>query len=314
MIFRNWGGPMTQDEARKHVADHYRRDLRRAQFDKTAIDLVPDAGACAACPFFGANRDDVEGKARGYTCLNPSCYDHKQQAHVQMVERLAQNQGTKVLGQAGRVFQSWNNEVDPSSGYVDLKDAPSAHLLRDPKVKAPKWEQIVKEAGVPVVVAFDGESRVRHLVESKVAVEAAKRSKHADIFRQDAGKELKTSDEKRLEQQVTRAGNKAHDAALVEACAELLQAMSGQKATREVLLQILEDVAAVNYQADDIALLCQVLKPDAKPAGADFRLFKELVDSTLVRDEQLIAMIVLAKHIRHIRYNGFGHEIGRAHV
>lgn len=308
MIFRNWGGPMTQDEARKHVADHYRRDLRRAQFDKTALDLVPEAGACAACPFFGANREDVEGKARGYTCLNPSCYDAKQQAHVRMVERLAQGQGTKVLGQASRVFQSWNNEVDPSSGYVDLKDTPSAHLLRDVKAKAPKWEQIVKDAGVPVVVAFDGESRVRHLVESKVAVEAAKRSKHADIFRQDAGSDLKTNDEKRLQQQVSRAGNKAHEAAMVEACAELLQAMSGQKATREVLLQILDDVKNGNFHSDDVWLLCQVMKPDAKrSSGSENKLFHELVEATLRTDEQLLAMIVLTKHIRHIRYNGFGH-------
>lgn len=307
MIFRNWGGAMTQDEARKHVADHYRRDLRRAQFDRSAPDLVPDAGACAACPFFGANRDDVDGKARGYTCLNPSCYDQKQQAHLRMVERLAEGQGTRVLGQASRVFQTWNNEVDPSSGWVDIKDTPSAHLLRDPKGKAPKWEHIVKEAGVPVVVAFDNESRVRHLVESKVAVEAAKRSKHADIFRQDAGKDLKTSDEKRVEQQVARAGNKAHDVALVEACAELLHAMSGQQATREVLLQLLDDVTGVNYHADDTWLLCQVMKPDVKRSGSEYSLFKELVGTTLVRDDQLLAMIVLAKHIRHIRYNGFGY-------
>ncbi len=309
IVFRNWGGPMKREEAIKHAAT-YRRDLRKAQFDKKDAELVPDAGPCEACPFFGLNREDVEGKVRGYTCLNPECFDKKQQAHVNRVAAMAEREGTKVLGQTNtdRVFQSWNNQVNPSSGYVDLKDEPDAYLLKDGKGKAPKWDKLLDGSGVPVVVAFDHEGRVRRLVETKLAVEAAKRGDHAEKFKPKAGEDLETSDDKKHAAQISRAKNKASAAALLEGCCALLEAFSGQRWTREVRVAFLEEICnSGGHTRDDLELLCRILQPDLKSVPNPHEKLAELVELRLPTDTGLDAFILIARNIRHIRYQGFHH-------
>lgn len=310
MVFRNWGGPMSREEAKKHVAEHYRRDLRKAQFDKKDAELVPDAGPCEACPYFGLNRDDVEGKSRGYTCLNPECYEKKQQAHVNRVAAVAEREGTKVLGQTStdRVFQSWNNQVHGGCGYVDLKAEPDAYLLKDVKSKAPKWDKLLEGTGVPVVIAFDHEGRVRRLVETKLAVEAAKRGDHADKFKAKAGEDLETSDDKKHAAQISRAKNKASAAALLEGCCAMMEAFSGQRWTREVRVAFLDEICnSGGHTRDDLELLCRILQPDVKSVPNPHEKLAELVELRLPTDEALDGFILLARNIRHIRYQGFHH-------
>jgi|GEM_PF-5474379 len=308
IVFRSWGGPMDREAAKKHIAERYRRDLRKGQFDRTSADLVPDAGPCAACPFFGANREDVDGKSRGYTCLNPECFDRKQQAHVNLVARLAEQEGTKVLGQTStsRIFQDWNNEVSPSSGYVDIKDAPDAYLLKDAAAKAPKWEKILTGTCAPVVVAIDKEGRARRLVEVKVAVEAAKASAHGELFKAKAGDDLDTFDEKKHQAQITKAKNKVTEATLIEGCMEMLQSFS-QPWNRDVRLAFLEQIMNGGHTQEDAELLCKILNLEVKGVSDWWKKLKELVDATLTRDDQLDGFLLLAKNIRSIRYNGFYH-------
>lgn len=310
IVFRSWGGPMKREEAQKHLAEKFRRDLRKAQFDRKDAELVPDAGPCEACPFFGANRDDIDGKLRGYTCLNPDCYETKQQAHVNRVARLAEQDGTKVLGQTStaRVFQSWNNQVNPSSGYVDLKDEPDAYLLKDTKGKVPKWDKLIDVAGVPTVIAFDHEGKVRRLVEVKLAIEAAKRGDHADKFKTKAGETLETVDDKKHTAQISRAKNKASAAALLEGCCELLQAFSGQRWTRAVRLAFLDEICnGGGHTRDDLELLCRMLQPDLKSVANPHEKLPKLVELRLATDAALDGFILIARNIRHIRYQGFHH-------
>lgn len=312
MVFRVYGGPMKREEAQKHVAEQYRRDLRKAQFDRKCADLVPDAGPCDACPFFGGNREDLDGKARGYTCLNPECFEQKQQAHVKRVAAAAENEGTRVLGQTStdRVFQSWNNQVNPSSGFVDLKDEPDAYLLKDTKSKAPKWDKILEGSGVPVVIAFDHEGRVRRLVEAKLAVEAAKRGEHAEKFKPKAGDDLETSDDKKHAAQISRAKNKAAAASLLEGCCAMLEAFSGQRWTREVRLAFLDEICnSGGHTRDDLELLCRILQPDLKSVPNPHEKLAELVELRLPTDTGLDAFILIARNIRSIRYNGFYHIV-----
>ena len=308
MIFRNWGGPMSRGEATKHAAT-YRRDLRKAQFDRKDAELVPDAGPCEACPFFGGNRDDVDGKSRGYTCLNPECFEKKQQAHVNHVAAVAQEEGTTVLptNMTDRVFQNWNNQVNPSSGYVDVKDVPDGYLLKDPKVKMPIWDKILKDAGVPPVIGFDHEGKVRRLVELKLAVEAVKHGDHADKFKTNAAANLETVDDKKHTAAISRAKNKAGAAALLEGCCELLSSFSGQRWNRAVRLAFLTQICESGHTKDDMELLCQILQPDLKSVSNPTQKLPELVELYVTTDEQLDAFILIARNIRHIRYQGFHH-------
>jgi ParB/RepB/Spo0J family partition protein len=307
MVFRPWGGAMKREEAQKHVAERYRRDLRKAQFAREDPALIPDAGACSGCPFFGGNRDDVDGQSRGYTCLNPECFEKKQQAHVDRVAAAAEQEGTRVLGQnmTDRVFQNWNQQVNPSSGYVDLKAEPDAYLLKDVKGKTPKWEKLLAESGVPVVIGFDHEGRVRRLAELKLAVEAATRGEHADKFKPKAAANLETVDDKKHDAQISRAKNKASAAALLEGCGEMLLAFSGQRWTREVRLALLEQVCSSGHTRDDMEMLCKIMQPDLKSVSNPNDKFTEMVALHAETDEKLDALILMARNIRSIRYQGF---------
>lgn len=309
MVFRAWGGPMTQDKAVAHVAEQFRRDLRKAQFDREDAELVPDAGACGACPFFGGQRDDVEGKAKGYTCLNPACFDRKQQAHVDKVLARAGETGQRVLGQTEtrRIFEEYNNAVKPGSGYVDIATSPDANLLRETRATPPVWDKILKESGVPVIVATDHAGKVRRLVESKLAVAAAMDTTHAKLFKENAATKMATSlDEQKHEKQITRAANQARETAKIEACGELLQALSTPW-TRPVRLALIEQLMNGGHTVEDTEMLCRILKPDAKPGNDARAKLNELIESCLPREEQLDGFIILVKNIRSIRFNGFSH-------
>jgi len=119
MIDRPFGGAMSPTEAARHVAECFRRDLRRADFDGEDGDLVRGAGPCSICEWNGGNRADVAGKARGSVCLNPVCFEEKAAAHAgRRRESVSEEVGTVMLeaGAARGLFQSWNQAVDPSSG------------------------------------------------------------------------------------------------------------------------------------------------------------------------------------------------------
>lgn len=307
LVFPSWGEPPDRDAARKYITENCRRDLRKVQWSKQDATLVPSAGACVNCPRWGGNRDDIEGKTRESVCLNPKCCDAKTEAHNRIIREHAEQEGTKVLNNADRIFQNWNNELRPESGYVELKSKPDAHLLSAAvTAKTPTWEKIVQDKGVPVVVAFDHKGHARRLVETKVAIEAAKLSDHVLIFKAGAEKGIQSQDEKREEKQFERVEKKAAEQTLIEGCGSLLQALSAPHG-RPTKLALLRQITEAGQTKDDIAMLVLVLKPDAKVASDAYAQFWELVEQYLPRLEQLDAMIVLARNIRSIRYNGFTH-------
>ena len=306
MVFRSWGGPMKREEAQKHVAENYRRDLRKGQFNREDDTLVPDAGACSNCPFFGGNREDVAGKARGYTCLNPECFDRKQTAHITRVANAAEQEGTKVLGQTAtnKLFNNWNNEVSSGCGYVDVKASPDGYLLKEQKGKIPHWDKILEGSGAPVVIAFDHQGQVRRLVETKVAIEAAKRTEHAGLFKPKAGEDVESSDDKKDAMQITKAKNKASKATLLEGLGEMFQSFGSQAWSREVRLTLLADLCN-NQTRDDLELLCRILQPDLKSISNVPAKLKELIDLRLDTDAKIDGFILIARNIRTIHYRGF---------
>lgn len=304
IIFRTWGGPMKKDEAAKHVANNFRRDLRKASFDREDDTLLPGVPKCADCPNWGGRREDVEGKGRVNVCMDPGCFEQKQQKAAEVIRRHAENDpNVKVLNNGASLFNSWDDELGYDSPYVELKASPAASMLADPKSKAPKWEKIVEESDLKVVVAFDRKGQARRLVEAKLALAAARQSEYGPMFKADAGKGIKGTDDKRQELAVTKARNAAHDECIREELGAFMECLSVPW-TRSHFEQLWRLVLARDSQKDDLDMLCRVLKPDLKRIPDPGKQLNELVE-TLTRPEQLCALIVLTMKVRTIRMNGF---------
>lgn len=167
--------PMTRDQAREHMAEKYRRDLRKAQFNPEDEKLVEGKPACHACEFWGGNRDDVKGKFKTQACMNPACFDRKQQAFVNLTAAAAEDgHGVKMLGEdmRSKVFSFDGVTVKGDSGYVAADELPAKILLVDPKAEVAKWEEILADSDIETVKILDGEGRVRTLYDARLAVQA----------------------------------------------------------------------------------------------------------------------------------------------
>lgn len=317
MIDRPFGGAMSAGEAARHVAENFRRDLRRAEFDGEDADLVRGAPVCSGCEWYGGNREDVRGKARGSVCLNPVCFESKVAAHAgRRREQVSEEVGTVVLdaGAARGLFQPWNGAVDPSSGYVDCADKPDAYLLTESARNAdrgslPTWEQVVAGREVPVKVCFH-EGKERRLMEVGPAVMAARLSvRWGALFKGDSGADLLTVDERKAKQRRAREGERARLSALVEGCGELLGGLLGVFDNPDPggLRDVVDLAMEGNLQREDVGFLCRVLSGDATHKGDSAECFWGMVDG-LVRDRGqagYVAVLVLVLRCRALRYHGY---------
>lgn len=316
IVNRSWGGAMKREEARKHIAENFRRDLRRASFDQADASLVAGAPPCAQCPSWGGNHSEVEGKARVHVCLDPTCFEAKQKAAIAVTKAHAEEQGVTILeGSKAQNLFNYENELHYSAGYVELSKKPDEGHLKDRNAKAvPKWETILKGSGAPVIIAIDKLGTQRRLVELPVALAAAKMkdNPHAEIFRADAGKGASTVDDKKKAQALAKAENKARNAATVEALAALLEAMS----CRWDLAQwrsIVSMVQERNVQKDDAELLGKVLRPDLKRIADPWATLKEEMEK-LDRVEQLHGLMAMMYIIRDCRFSGVGCDMIEEHL
>lgn len=167
--------PMTRDQARDHIAEKYRRDLRKGQFQQDDATLVEGKPACHACEFWGGKRDDVKGKFKDSVCLNPACFDRKQQAFVTKNANAAHDgHGVRMLGQEMRdkVFSFDGVTVKGDSGYVAADEVPDKIMLVDPKSKVAVWGTILADSEIKGDKIVDGDGRVRTLYDAKLAMQA----------------------------------------------------------------------------------------------------------------------------------------------
>lgn len=310
MILRPHFGPMDRDQARQHIKE-YRRDLSKASFDQEDATLVADTPACQQCPNWGGNRADVEGKNRTRVCLNPVCFETKQRAAAELLRKHAENDKNMVVlaeADSSRLFESWNGDaLAPESGYVELSKTPDPWALKDARAKMPKWDQLLKDQEVKIVVAFDSLGQQRRLVETKTALSAAKlNADHGDKFKDDAGVDLQTADEKKQADAIKKAGNVAARAKLVEGCSDLVSQIDGAMSDRERLPEILKImfrmVRSRNVQRDDAELLCRVLQPALKKVSSPIDTLEQLV-ARETQERRLTAIMLLAMLIRGIRFN-----------
>lgn len=97
----NWGGePMGPKAAAKFIADRYMLRLAQAPFEPGDATLMPEAGACGACPKrTGANAQLFEDVAEADTCTDTACFAAKKAAQRERMVVSFRTSGFTVLQQ-----------------------------------------------------------------------------------------------------------------------------------------------------------------------------------------------------------------------
>lgn len=298
-------GPMKRDEARRYAAENFRRDLRKAGFNKEDPTLVKDLPACRECPHWGGNREDLEGKSRENVCLNPPCFERKQLAASEIVKRHAEQRGTRVLDQSrcAKIFGAHDNQLRADAPFVELEKKPDLGLLKDKSTKVPTWGKILEETKAEVVVAFDADGKARTLVDKAVALAAARSSEFKEAFESKGSLVIETTEQTAVNEAVKKAGKAEAQRLLIEYGGKLMEALSGDwnDGMRVVMLNL---ILARCTQPDDKRLLCQILQPDLKKVNDPDKTLSDLV-AKFAKPEQMWSLMVMAMVARPLRFQGF---------
>lgn len=176
----------------------YRASLKGVPWDLQDPELVPDAGACATCPFFAqhAAKEDKDlaeelGNGRGQTdpltCMNPKCHRSKHDAIFKRKQAEAKTEGTVVIVKPKDAEKLVSDDGSLRvNTHVRLDKKPGEeHTGHWDREKYPTWRELVEDrlpAGAIQVVNLK-EAGVIELVEVKVALAAAREhKKHGKIF------------------------------------------------------------------------------------------------------------------------------------
>lgn len=196
------------------INTEFRVTLKGCPWDLEDAALLPDAGACAACPHFAQKAAEMDatladelGNGRGMTdpltCMNPACFRSKMDAHWKRARANAEESKLKVLtpAETKRVFAD-NGRVLPQAGLVKLDEAVPAEIVGHYDArKTPTWRQVLEGVDIAdgLSLARDPKGRVVELIDRRVAVEAAKaHPKHGRMFEgvRASGKRALTDEEK----------------------------------------------------------------------------------------------------------------------
>lgn len=187
--------PMSQRAALELLREKYMAPLAAAPYRLDDETLPGPDGTPQACTKCSHNSAVQEGGRRP-ACMMPACYRGKCNAVWARRCETAQAAGMRVLSdaEAKAVFDknSAEPELAPDSPYVAIDSKPDYRHVPDAveDKSLPTWRQMIDEAKekngieVPVVLARDSNGRAWELVETKLAIEAARGIE--DIFRKDA--------------------------------------------------------------------------------------------------------------------------------
>lgn len=157
------GETMSYREAARHVEETYLVDVSKAPFHPQDGKLLPEAGACSACPKRTGNAPDLFADTKnGNLCTDLGCYRKKCDASWALQAKAAKEIGRRVLtdDQAKNLFWGGaNNELRGNAVFVDADDTT---WKGNKKVK---WRDLLDaEAKEKFVLARDPSGRVRELV------------------------------------------------------------------------------------------------------------------------------------------------------
>lgn len=92
------GEPMSTRAATTYIQDRFMLRLAEAPFDCKDATLLPEAGACGACPKRTGNQPELFGDVQGaQVCTDPTCFAAKRSASNSRREALAKSQGIPVI-------------------------------------------------------------------------------------------------------------------------------------------------------------------------------------------------------------------------
>jgi ParB/RepB/Spo0J family partition protein len=164
--------------ARAYLTENFTTELRGAPFPTKDAFLVPEAGACNACPKRSGSNPDLLGDfhSRADICTDIVCFKEKKEAAWNIQQEKAKNAGKQTVGLAegGRIFK--NGIPSHDSAYVDL----AAPCPEDPKKRT--WGDVLGEKALvapegergPVIVAPDTDGHAHELLKKDDALRIAK--------------------------------------------------------------------------------------------------------------------------------------------
>lgn len=307
--------PMSLHQAEQYAAENLRRDLRRAKFSLDDGQLVAGVPACRACPHWGGNHPAITGKFKDSVCLNPACFERKSLAFLSLVSDHAEEQGAVVYREPSKLFEQYNNQLKPQSGYSELEHEVERHHLVTGAPAGLTWEKAVEGCGVSVEFAQDYEGGTRRIAKTEVLLEAATRGPYADSFkaakatRREPVESLINEEERALQEQIAKARKEAGEKALLVVCGEFVHCLvhaANHKALKLAVLHgLLEKLDKVDkqwlaavYRPDTTGevmteRLVQIVA-DGAPDEADYQAFSVWMDAALI----------LAQHVRLLRFKG----------
>lgn len=117
--------PMSFRKAQDYIQEHYMLALDKATFDIKAVDLLPAAGACAACPKrTGAEPELFSDVKSADVCTDPVCFHKKEEAHTAAQAAAAQAKGLTVIsGKEAAELKTQGYYSDKVVGYRRLDSA-----------------------------------------------------------------------------------------------------------------------------------------------------------------------------------------------
>lgn len=313
-------GPVPVREARRILAEEFRRDLRRADFHREVEDL-DGLPSCLGCPWYGPNRDDVEGKEAADLCLDPSCFVRKQRAQAEREREAVMSHGSRVEGAevviledevAERIFDA-SGALSPTCGYVDLGAKPEAYWMVDGErnlSSRPRWREALAGVMPTVLLTWDGEGHRRELVETALAVPAALSGRHGALFRAEAGADLLSAEERKALSERKNAAARATRTVALEGAGEIYGLLARSVSDWTRLMRLVEMAGGMLLKKDDFAFLCEALAPELPTGQRTERGFYEYVRSAGIGEDGLIAIVILMLEVRRLRYEGFETWIG----
>jgi ParB/RepB/Spo0J family partition protein len=95
-------------ETKEMIERDFMVELKAAPFSRKALDLVPAAGSCDACPKRTGNDREAFPDARADVCTDPDCYRAKCEAHkAQLVAKASASGKTVITGEAADKILPW---------------------------------------------------------------------------------------------------------------------------------------------------------------------------------------------------------------
>lgn len=175
------GEPMYNSrQATAWLQKEFCQSLKAAPFDLKAPDLVPDAGACTACPKNSASAtpglfDDLAG---GAWCTDTKCFSEKCRASWALKAAKAEKQGAKVVPlEQGRKLFGEGGSLRYGTKYVE------ADAIAQADREKRSWAQLVAalpEEHRPVLhVAADEKLKVHKLYVADQVTKAV--AEHLDL-------------------------------------------------------------------------------------------------------------------------------------